>query len=148
MARFKFRLQGYLNVKEKIEEQKKLEYGKAIQKLEEEKEKKRAIEAEAASRLDELRIEMGENISPERFINYKQYLTLLEKNAIKQEGEIKRAGNFAESKRIELVGAMKQRKMVDVLKEHDYEDFLEEEKKAEQRIVDEIVSYRYGQAEE
>ena len=36
MAGFKFRMESFLGVKEKIEEQKKLDYGKALKKLDEE----------------------------------------------------------------------------------------------------------------
>ena len=144
MAKFKFRLQSYLGVKEKIEEQKKLEYGKAVRKVEEEKRTKDAYETETAAQLGEMRAEMAGRVSPEKFIQYKQYITHLERQIIRQEAEIKRAEKHAESKRIELLGAVKQRKMVDVLKEHKYTEYLEEEKIAEQKIVDEIVSFRFG----
>lgn len=143
MAKFVFKLQSYLKVKEKIEEQRKLEYGKSIRKLEEEKAVKRRLESEEDERFSGLREDMEAGISAEGFIRQKQYLVHLEKGINKQEGAIKRAENFAESKRVELVAAMKEKKMVETLKEHEYEEFLAEENKQEQKSIDEVVSYRY-----
>jgi hypothetical protein len=40
LAKFNFRLQPLLNVKEQIETQKEIEYGQALRKLEEERQKK------------------------------------------------------------------------------------------------------------
>ena len=37
MAKFIFNMQGLLNIKEKLEEQSKTEYGKALSRLEQEK---------------------------------------------------------------------------------------------------------------
>lgn len=148
MAKFVFRMQSYLKVKEKIEDQKKLEYGKALQKVEEEQAKKRQMEEELINNIEKLREKMEKGITPEEFIRSKQFIVQIEKNIIAQEVVIKRAKDYAESKRIELLAAVKQRKMVETLKENDYIEYLSEEAKAEQKIVDEIVSYKYGKAEE
>lgn len=148
MAKFKFRLASYLNVKEKIEDQKKQEYGKALQKVEIEEAKKRSMQAELADCIQRFRDEISGGIAPQELVRYKQYINLLERRLVEQEAQIKRAKQFAESKRIELLAAVKQRKMVTKLKEKDYEAYLAEELQAEQKIVDEIVSYKYSKTEE
>ena len=67
------------------------------------------------------------------------------KNKIEeQETVVKSAEDFAESKRVELVEAMKERKMLDVLKENDKAEYNKEQLLKEQKIVDEIVSYQYN----
>ena len=59
---------------------------------------------------------------------------------------MKNAEDFAEDKRVELVEAMKERKMLDVLKENDKAEYNKEQLLKEQKIVDEIVSYQYNNA--
>lgn len=144
MAKFRFRLQSYLGVKEKLEDQKKQEYGKALQKVDEEEMKKKKLEAELSDCILSLRQEIEKGIHPQEMVSRKRYISFVEKQIIKQEAEIKKARAFAESKRIELLAAVKQRKMVATLKEKKYEEYLEEELKTEQKIVDEIVSYKYS----
>ena len=46
-------------------------------------------------------------------------------------------------KKEELKQAMKERKIIENLKEIAYENYLEEQKQQESKIVDEIVSYKY-----
>jgi flagellar FliJ protein len=46
--------------------------------------------------------------------------------------------------RVRLSEAMRERKTFEKLREKAFEAFLEEESRAEQKEVDELVSYRYG----
>ncbi len=39
---------------------------------------------------------------------------------------------------------MKERKMLDVIKENDRIEYMKEQMKKEQKVVDEIVSYQYN----
>jgi flagellar FliJ protein len=86
-------------------------------------------------------------INPADIRRYNNRLELL-KNRIKEQQErIVEAEAAAELRRLELVEAMKERKMLEAVKEKSYETYLEEEKRAEQRVVDEIVSYQYAEKE-
>ena len=143
MGKFKFRLQSFLGVKEKMEEQKKIEYGRALQKLEEEKQRLQDFEREKASYINLCRETIENNISPSEFRTYSDYIELLKKKMRAQVKVIEQTAEIVERRRLELVDAMKERKMLDTLKERDYEQFLKDELMAEQKLVDEIVSYRY-----
>ena len=51
-----------------------------------------------------------------------------------------------EQKRLVLLNAMKERKVLEALKEKEMENYFREELKKEQKIIDEIVSYKYNKA--
>ncbi len=144
MAGFKFRLQSFLNVKQKVEDQKKLEYGKALGKLEEEKNEKIRLEEEQNQAVMNFRNSIEASINPQEFQSYNRYLELMKKRIRDQIILIDMAEKTVEKKRLELVESMKERKMLDVLKENDKVEYMKEEQKAEQKIVDEIVSYQYN----
>jgi flagellar FliJ protein len=59
---------------------------------------------------------------------------------------VKDAEARAAEARDRLVAAMQQREMLDKLRERAYARYLEDEKHAEQMVVDEIVSYKIGRS--
>ena len=142
MAKFNFRLQSVLTVKEKIEDLKKNEFGKAVMELEIERQKKAELERKRVDCINGFRESIMQGVNPLEIQRYNLFIDKL-KHLIKlQEQAIIKAQAWVEKKRAELVEAMRDRKTLDALKENDFEEFLVEEKKAEQKVVDEIVSYR------
>ncbi|GHV43061.1 hypothetical protein FACS189490_13020 [Clostridia bacterium] len=148
MAKFIFRLQSFLSLKEKLEEQKKLEYGRAAAKFEREKQKLSALEAERDTVLREFSEKVKSKILPDEFARYNSYINVMKDRIIAQKQEVAKAAKEAEAKRLVLVEAMRERKSIQTLKDKDFEEYKEEEKHAEARVVDEIVSYRLTGEEE
>ena len=146
MAKFVFRFASNLRVKLRIEELKKLEYGRAIAALERERQKKAALVKERADTIESFRESVNKAITPDDLQMHNNYLGVLKERIIKQDGVIKKAEELVEQKRLELVEAMKERKIMEKLKEKDYEIFVREEQLKEQKILDETVSYRYSRA--
>lgn len=142
MAKFVFRLQSVLGVKQKVEDLKKNEFGKAVGLLARARQKKADMEQSKADCIDGLRNSIDKNIEPKDILLYNQYIDRLKHMIELQEAVIIKVEAYVEEKRAELVEAMRDRKTLETLKENDFEEFLEEEKKAEQKVVDEIVSYR------
>ena len=144
MGRFSFRLQPLLNIKEQIEEQKEIEYGRALRKLEEE----RTIMAKMLSQRDELiqafRASLSDMINPADIRGYNNCLERLKQMIKEQRRRIEAAEVFAEKKRKELMEAMKQRKMMESVRETRLTDHMLNEKLTEQKQVDELVSYQYS----
>jgi flagellar FliJ protein len=138
---------SFLNLKEKLEEQKKLEYGTALAALEAERMKLAELEGELSEKLSEFSQMVKIKIEPDKFALYNMYIELLKQRIVQQKTEVKKAEEFAEQKRLILVEAMRERKSLEIIKEKDYDIFKEEEKRREQRFVDEIVSYRYSDGE-
>lgn len=144
MAGFEFRLESFLSVKGKIEEQKKLEYGKALNKLEEEKQIKKQLIEQKQNLIYTCKEIMEYGIRPQEIQNYNRYIDFIKKKIRDQDILIDIAEKDAEKKRQELVNAMKERKMLDTLKDKDKVEYLKEQNRKEQKIVDEIVSYQYN----
>ena len=146
MAKFVFRFAANLRVKERIEELKKIEYGKALKALELERRKKAALVLERENTIVSFRESVNNEITPYDLQMHNNYLGVLKERIIKQDAAIKKAEETVEEKRLELVEAMKERKIMEKLKEKDFEEFKKEEQLKEQKIQDEIVSYRYSRA--
>jgi flagellar FliJ protein len=144
MARFSFRLQPLLKVKEQIEEQKEIEYGQALRKLEEEKQKLKMLHMKREENIRDFRESLHTGIRPPDIRRYNDTLEMLKRRIIDQEKRIEAAEAFVEKKRLELVEAMKERKMLDTVKEKRFEEYILDEKLAEQKQVDERVSYQYS----
>ena len=142
MARFKFRLQSILNIKEKVEDLKKNEFGKAVSALAEAQRVKADMEAARESCIEDFRRGIDVGIDPAAFARYNLYIEKMKQMIKRQEQVIADAEAFVEIKRQELVEAMRDKKTLETLRDNDFEEFLVEEKKQEQKIVDEIVSYK------
>lgn len=146
MAKFIFRLQGILNIKEKLEEQEKIAYGNARIRLTEEEEKLASLYQRRADLTEEKRVQMSAVISA-RDLN-------LTENAIRatdlyiddQKLAVKRAQKALENARIKLEEAMKERKIYEKLRENAFNEFLEQLEHEEQMEINELVSYRHGKA--
>ncbi len=146
MAGFKFRMQSFLGVKEKIEDQKKLEYGKALKKLDDERNLLKELCDKKENLIYSIRNSIHSGIRPEELRRYNSFLDYIKRKIEDQKNVVKKAEEFAENKRLELVEAMKERKMLDVIKENDKIEYNKEQLLKEQKIVDEIVSYQYNNA--
>ena len=144
MAKFVFRLQSYLGVKEQLEEQKKSEYGQAMKRLEEERQRKRVFEQELEENLYNFKKILATLIVPVEIRRYNSRIELLKVWIVEQEERIKAAERYVDEKRFELVEAMKERKALETVKERNYEEYMKDEQRAEQVVVDGVVSYQYA----
>lgn len=147
MARFNFRLQQFLGVKEKIEDQKEIEYGLALRKLEEERQRKIQLLKQQEEQITEFRRALQALIKPADIRRYNNVIERLKERIKQQEQRILAAEAYAEQKRQELVEAMKERKMLESIREQRFEEYTREEQLAEQKTVDELVSYKYSERE-
>ena len=148
MARFRYRMQNILNVKEKLETQAKNEFAIAAAKEREEEEKLNALIARRdgfeadLKRLVESELDVGSIKEAEdalEVIKYHVTQQRLNLAAARQELEVARS---------KLTAAMQDRKMHELLKEKQFEEFKAEEAAKESKEIDELVSYRFGSADE
>lgn len=146
MAKFIFNMQGLLNIKEKLEEQSKTEYGKALNKLEEEKNILLNLKNKKNENILSFRQSINEGVRPDYIKNINQFISLIDKKIENQMLNINKAEEIVEEKRVALLNAMKERKVLEALKEKEKENYFREELKNEQKIIDEIVSYKYNKA--
>ena len=144
MAKFKYRMQNILDIKQKLEESAKMEFGEANVRVMEEEEKlsviderKRAFENEAG-RLRSARLQVAD------IKNNTKAISVLGDMKKVQESEVDRAKNILEQKRVKLQVAMQERKTQEKLYENAFEEFVREENARESKEVDELTSYVYG----
>ena len=144
MAKFKYRMQNILDIKQKLEESAKMEFGEANVRVmtEEEKlavidEKKRAYEKEGG-RLRSARLQVAD------IKNNTRAISVLGDMKKEQESDVERAKVFLEQKRVKLQIAMQERKTQEKLYENAFEEFVREENARESKEIDELTSYVYG----
>ena len=147
MPKFNFRLQSYLGLKNKIEDQRKQEYGRAISALEHERGRLAEMESQRAETLSSFKADLSGSVNPGQARLHNNFLVWLKESIKIQTGRIRDAEAEVEIRRAALTEAMKQRKMLDTLRDKDYSDFIHEQNLAEQKAADETVSFRHGDRE-
>jgi flagellar FliJ protein len=144
LPKFVFRLDKYLGLKEKLEDQKKNEYLRAVRKLEEERERKRGLEREKKSAILEQKEKLSGNVDPLGYSYFSSLIEIIKVRIIEQDKRVSMAEEFVRRKQIELLEAMKERKAIDILKDRAREEYNREEKLIEQKLIDQVVSYKYN----
>lgn len=144
MARFRFPMQNILNMKEKLEEQAKNEYGQANARLLAEEKKLEQLN----NRLEDARLQL-KNVLCEILsmteIHKRENAVVILKGYVKQQQlVVKRCEKEVEIAREKLTEAMKERKIFEKLREKAFDEFIKEEGRREQKEVDELMSYKYG----
>ena len=144
MAKFSYKMQNILDIKEKLEAQAKIQFSMASEKLK--------VEEVKLSRLyDDIKLYEAEivrlndgklNISElKRCINSIEVKKEYIKEQIK---EVNKAKKNLELARHKLNEVMVERKTHEKLKEKSMEKFMEAEKLKEIKEIDELVSYSYS----
>ena len=127
---------------EQFEKNAKNELGVAIMKLEEEKSKLKAIEDSIDVTTNDFRVACSGVILPEKIKELKVYLEHLQYVREEQKENVKRQQKNVDIIRERLVEIMRERKVLENLKEKEFQEYLKEEEKKEQQQVDELVSYK------
>lgn len=137
---YAFRLERVLTYKENVENLKKAEYGDVNRRLNTEEE----ILSNYNDHKDVLLNKKNESIKNTSVANlklYSNYIQDITYTIKKQEGLICEIKEELEKTKEELLVAMQERKAFEKLKENDYDKFIEESKKDEEKIIDGIVSF-------
>lgn len=143
MAKFIFKMESILSVKEKLEEQAKAEYSIEIIKLRQEEEKLEELENRKNAYQTRLYEDVMDtlNISEIKILedsveNIKYNIKLQLIVIANQQKNVDRA-------REKLDNAMKERKTYEKLKEKAFEEFKEQINAEEQKEINELVSFKF-----
>ena len=145
MARFRYRMQNILNVKEKLETQAKNEFAIAIAVVNEEEDKLNELcsrEEDYRAYLKKLQtgeLNFGKIKETTQAIEAMKYLIEAQRQVLEK------AQQVLEVKRVALAEAMQDVKTHEKLKEREFNEFMAEEAAKESKEIDELVSYRFGQ---
>ena len=146
MARFVYRMQSVLNIKEKTEGQIKMEFATAQSELN----KQLDILEEYVKRKENYLIEAEELRNAEvlklQDILDNQYATAqMDVMIAHQSKVVAKQEEVVERVRIRLTKAIQERKMQETLRDRAYAEYLEEEKQAEFKETDQRASFTYTQ---
>ena len=145
MSKFRYRMQSILNIKYQLETQAKMEVGRAQMRLNEEQEKLQALFDRKEACVEEGRAMRMETGGRNELRDNRNAVLIMDEMIAVQEFEVLKAEEAVEKARAKLTEIMQERKMHEKLKEKALLQFLEEEKAAEFKVVDELTSYTYGQ---
>ena len=159
MAKFIYKMQSLLNIKEKLEDQAKTAFGLAKAALNEEEARLAEFNKKKNYYIEQKRETMASiapNMSEGKTVK-QQLLSLNQlEDAIKsmefriaeQILVVKQAEKNVQLAQAKLENAMKERKVQEKLKEHAFEEFLKEMEAADRQEINELVTFRFGKAKE
>ncbi len=144
MAKFKYRMQNILKLKQKLEDQSKMAYANQRRALTLEEQKEEALKNEKTRYEEEGKRLRGSELNVrdilENIQGVKNMEVLIKDQHVRVEIEEKKL----ETRRQELEKVMKERKAQEKLREHAFRRFVQEENAAEGKVIDELTSYTYG----
>ena len=149
MARFVYRMQSVLNIKEKTEGQIKMEFATAQSELNKQldileefirRKENYLIEAEELRNADKLELQ---DILDNQYATAQMDVMIATQSRIIKEYEAE-----VEKVRVRLARAIQERKMQETLRDRAYAEYLEEEKQEEAKENDQRTSFTYGQRQQ
>lgn len=146
MARFRYRMQNILDIKEKMETQAKNEFAQAQAKLNAEEEKL-ADRVSYRQKLQEDggRLLLADRLDILKIDENKKMVSYAGEQVRAQTIQVRMVQKKLDEQRVRMQKAMQERKTHEILKEKAFDDFKVELKAAEGKEIDELTSYTYGQ---
>lgn len=138
---FRFKLQRVLDLKLKQEDEKKNQIATLMQAIKTKEDELEALINEKKQKEFSLNDNRKRGISILEIRNINQYLLFLDKKINTLRFEISSLESNLNQKRLEYLELQKERKTFEKLKEKDYEKYLYNEKKEEEKMIDQIVTF-------
>ena len=145
MAKFRYSLQSILDIKLKMETQEKQAFAAAKRALDDEEERLCKLCERRNSYEERARSLLAGKLNVRDIEDNKNAIGIMDAYIVEQQKKVELAKRQMEQARERLSEVMMERKTHETLREQAFEEFLQEENKAESKTVDEMVSYTYGQ---
>lgn len=139
---FTFKLQKILDLKLKMEDEKKNQIASLMQSLRNKEDELGVALNEKKLKEKNLNESRDKGVSVIEIRNVNQYLSFLGKRINTIKFEISSLETNLKQKREEYIELQKERKTFEKLKEKDFEKYLYNEKKEEEKIIDQIITFR------
>lgn len=147
MAKFKYKMQNILDIKNKLETQEKTAFAIAVQKLRTEEERLKRIDNEIFEYEELIRRQSEGTINVQEWKRCNEALEYKKNERKQQLQQIKLAQKNVDIARGRLNKVMIERKTQEILKEKAFEEFVHEMNENEKKEVDELVSFTYNDTE-
>lgn len=148
MARFQYKLQSVLDIKEKLESQEKIAFGLASAKLAEEQEVLQDLMIQKAGYDRQARKLLEGKLDLIEVNTCRKAVETMKTRIRGQMMNVHKAEKQLEAVRKRLNEVMIERKTYEKLRERKFEEFKQELEREEKKEVDELVSYTYHHNEE
>lgn len=148
MAKFTYKLQSILDIKEKLESQEKIAYGLATAKVLKEQEKLQKLMIQKAGYDKRARELVNGEIDLLEIKACRNAVDTMKTRIRGQMIELHRAQKQQEIARSRLNNVMIERKTYEKLREKKMDEFKQELLLEEKKEIDELVSYTYNQEDE
>lgn len=148
MTKFSFRLESILQIKLKLEEQAKMEFGAAKMKLSEEQDKLDGLYNKKSGYEEELKKLYSEDLDIKRINGTARAIEIVDEQIKMQKYAVKRAEKQVDLATQKLNTVMQERKSMEKLKEKRFAEYMREYNEEESKQTDELISYQYGRVEE
>ena len=145
MAVFRYKMQGILDIKEKLENKAKQDFAEANMRLDAEKKKLEELHARRLFYMQEGVKLRSELIDVRKIRENKRAVMKMDEYIADQMKEVARTAKVVERARAALQELMQERKAHEKLKENAFEEFMKEEQAVEMKEIDQLTSYTYGQ---
>ena len=147
MAKFIYKMQNILDIKNKLETQEKTAFAIALQKLRTEEERLERIDNEILGYEELIRQQSDGSINIREWKRCNEALEYKKEERKNQIQQIKLAQKNVDIARGRLNKVMVERKTQEVLKEKAFQEFVHEINESEKKEVDELVSFTYNNPE-
>lgn len=144
MAKFVFKLENILQIKYKLEEQSKIEFGMAIERLNIATQKLEALYVKRYSFEDKLKSLVSTGAKALELAQAAEAVEVMKIKIAEQKRVVELEERKADEAREKLNTAIQERKIFEKLKENEFEKFKHEVNLQEMKEVDELVSYTYS----
>ena len=147
MAKFVYRMQNILNIKQKLETQAKMAYGLANQKYQEQQAILQEYMVRRVGYEQHWKEQMKGTLDLADVTHAREDVNAMKTIVRRQMLEVHKAQKELEDARERLQTVMQERKVQEKLREKAFEQFKQELAEAETKEIDELVSYTYNKDE-
>ncbi len=148
MAKFVYRMQSILNIKEKLEDQARNNFSQARMRLDEENEKLETLKRRKEEYREEGRKIRKDSLDVLKLQENETALKRMDEYIAVQKEEVAKAEKGLERAREKLTEAMKESKIQNRLKEKAFEQFKKDLLAEESKEIDELTSFTHGRKKE
>ena len=140
---FTFKLESALNYRKTLEEKKQVEFFEAKKQLEREKDLLAGIKTEQYEIIEQLKNIQEQPFSAPEIALYLSYIKLFKEKKSLQQEIIEKVSQKVEILREALLEAVKNRKIMDNLKDRQFREFNENMAAYERKVADETAVLRF-----
>lgn len=144
MAKFVYRMQNILNIKQKLETQAQMAYSSANQKYLEEQKVLQQYLIRRVGYEKQLKEAMQGDLNLQEVAHARTNVNDMKTIVRRQMMQVHTAEKAMEDARVALNEVMQERKVQEKLREKAFEEFKQELAAAETKEIDELVSYTYN----